>query len=197
MKGNIPSPRQLKLKRFERADFRASTRRGKHGAGWTWSRAMHALRRWHQQLNAALDRDIVEPFRELARAIAAFKARHPVWQPKRRPELKSERLIAVEAGWYVLSGGASFRREPSSMAIASASVSRESAPPRLSARRTGAAHRLENLKTLPSQAYMGALDARNKYVIANLIRLQAFASQRAAGESTWMEARRADHYATA
>lgn len=198
MKGNIPSPRKLNLKRFERPDFRCTTKRGKRGAGWTWSRLLYRLRRFNQQWNAVLDRDIIEPMRELVRAIQALKARHPVWS---RPDVSREtsRFTAARAGWHTISANVSFKREPSSITGAGANVGRqEGAPPRLATRRKGAArHRLENLATLPHQAYLSALNARQAYVTANLLRLKGLAARRTFGEPTWREQRRADHYATA
>ena len=68
-------------------------------------------------------------------------------------------------------------------------------PSRLFARRVGA-HRLDQLVTLSSKAYMSALDARQRYVIAPLLDLNTFTA-RANGETSWREARRADRYAAA
>ena len=75
-------------------------------------------------------------------------------------------------------------------------MGRRSAPSRLFARRTGA-HRLDQLATLSSKAYMSALDARQRYVIAPLLELHQLTTTRANGETSWMEARRADRYAAA
>lgn len=198
MKGNIPSPRKLKLKRFERPDFRCTTKRSKRGAGWTWSRLLYRLRRFNQQWNAVLDRDIVEPLRVIVRAVAALKAHHPVWQRRNvsRETFKIGEVVTASMLNQAIRQP-EVVRAPRSMRWLRSGM-RQSKPARSTARRKGAArHRLENLTTLPHQAYLSALNARQAYVIANLLRLKGLAARRAFGEPTWREQRRADHYATA
>lgn len=202
MKSKIPSPRQLNLKRFDRPDFRATTKRGKRAAGWTWSRAVYRLKRWltmaHADLNNALDRQL-DPFRALVRALQAIKL------SPRRPDLdarnkRAEQRARTTAEWatvrQVMRSSLGEPHPARGIATGATAGRQESAPSRLSMRRTGA-HRLDNLKTLPHQAYMLALDARQQYVIANLLRLKGLATTRAFGEPSWREQRRADHYATA
>lgn len=200
----IPSPRQLNLKRFERPDFRSTTPRGKHAQGWTWSRALHRLGRWLMRANATLTNDLHINVKAIARTIMSLKARHPVWQ---RANVSRETLAytiahmreqaAEEAATLMRRTG---RRQPHplrTVGISGADVLRESTPARRSVRRPGA-HRLEHLAAMGSKAYMNAIDARQRYVIASLLRLKGLtAAGRVNGESSWREARRADRYATA
>lgn len=209
MKSRIPSPRQLKLARFNRPDFRATTKRGKRAAGWTWSRAVYRLRRWFNQFNAdwnnVLERDIVEPMRTLVRAIMALK------NSRARPDLVSRetsraraemRMIAREERATVIRQmtRSNLRDPHPARGVVETGAARQSAPSRLSARLKGAAHRpgkvakhrLENVDRLPHKAFLIAMDARNKYVTANLLRLKGLATTRAFGEPSWREARRAD-----
>jgi hypothetical protein len=159
---NIPSPRQLNLKRFKRPDFRSTTPRGKHAQGWTWERAMYRLRSWLTRARRNTVNDVLAAVQPLSRALQALRAHHPVWN--RVPTPGPLRRMVRQAG-------------------------RRSAPVRR--------HRLEDVSSLPHAAYLTALDARARYVTANLLRLKGLAVQRAFGETTWKEARHADRYATA
>lgn len=201
--GTIPSPRQLKLDRFNRPDFRSTAKRGKRGQGWTWSRAMYRLRRWAQRIHAEFDsqlqRDIIDPFAALVRKLTELKTQRLT----RRPDLTARRARTAlreqtSKEWATVRQvtRACMDEPHPARGIVETGAARQSVPSRLSARRPGA-HRLADLATLPSKTYMLALDARQQYVIANLLRLKGLASSRAFGETTWKEARRADHYATA
>jgi hypothetical protein len=190
---NVPSPRQLKLERFERPDFRATTPRGKHAQGWTWTRAMHRLRSWMARSTRNLANDTLRAVAPLSRAYRALKS----MRPQRMPRLNT-RVTADHLGGYrvVATYTVTAPRQPGPLRRAVKQVGRRSAPARLSARRVGA-HRLDQIAILSSKAYMGALDARQRYVIAPLLDLNMLTNKRANGETSWMEARRADRYAAA
>lgn len=171
--GHIPSPRALKLTRFNRPDFRAP-RKAKHREGdWIWRRAVYRARRWFQQ------------------ALAAVRNRAHLAVPVMPNPVLTVKLTAnVHTYQRQVKSAATVARRFTKQ------VRRDNAPARLAARRPGA-HRLDRLVNLPSKAYMTALDARQLYVTANLLRLKGLAGSRAFGETSWREARRADHYATA
>jgi len=191
---NIPSPRQLKLERFRRPDFRTTTPRGRHGAGWTWERAMYRLRSWMARTVRNTTNDVMAAVAPLSRALIALKAH----RPQRMPKLASSRVNADHLGNYRVTAtyAVTTPREPGAIRKLVKAVGRRSAPSRLFARRTGA-HRLDQLATLSSKAYMSALDARQRYVIAPLLDLHHLTTTRAHGETSWMKARRADRYAAA
>lgn len=189
---NIPSARVLKLARFNRPDFRTTTR-PKHREGWTWARALYRVRRWLAQAQADVVNAIAAPTRQISRAWSSLRAYRPARMPQIRPDL-ADKLSAADIRDIQITLNAYARQPRSLRARIAGAMSRQSKPARLSGRRPGA-HRLDQLAALPSRAYMSALDARQRYVIANLLRLQQLATSRAFGESTWMEARRADHYA--
>lgn len=186
--GTIPSPRQLKLSRFDQSSYR---KRARHREGdWVWQRAMYRLRRWFMRARAeladAIEHDIIRPLRRIGRPQAdASRETHVI-------AMAPQILVTMRVNTTA------YRRDTRSILRALRSLgARQSSPSRLSGRRKGAAHRLEDLATLSSNAYMAALDARQRYVIANLLRLKGLATRRAFGEPSWKEARRADHYATA
>lgn len=175
---HIPSPRTLKLARFDRPDFRASRTAKHREKEWTWRRAVYRARRWIQRTIATV------------RGQIHFHAAAPV---------PTQCLVVVR----LIADTRTYQRQINRAVRAVSGLRRHltgsrrrSAPVRLSARRPGA-HRLDRLTSLPSKAYMTALDARQLYVTANLLRLKGLASNRAFGEPSWREARRADHYATA
>ena len=186
--GTIPSPRQLKLSRFDQSSCH---KRAKHRRGeWTWQRAVYSLRRWFMRARAeladAIEHDIIRPLRRLGRPqLDVSRETHVI-------AMAPQILVTLRVDTTA------YRRDTRSILRALRSLEgRQSAPSRLSGRRKGAAHRLEDLATLSSNAYMTALDARQRYVTANLLRLKGLAARRAFGEPSWKEARRADHYATA
>jgi hypothetical protein len=187
---NIPSSRQLKLARFKRKDFRSTTPRGKHAQGWTWERAMCRLRSWLTRARRNTVNDILAAVQPLSSALRALRAHHPVWN--RTP--KSASFTAAQSGWYQISAGVSFTqatpRQPGPLRRFVRQVGRRSAPVRR--------HRLEDVSSLPHAAYLTALDARARYVTANLLKLKGLAEGgRLLGETSWKEARHADRYATA
>lgn len=186
---NIPSARQLKLARFKRPDFRSTTR-AKHREGWTWARALYRVRRWLAQADVV--NAIAAPTRQISRAWSSLRSYRPARMPKLSPTFVEGELVTAAMFSHAIGHPAAPRARRSLRSRLMGA--RQSKPARLSGRRPGA-HRLDQLAALPSRAYMSALDARQRYVIANLLRLQQLATSRAFGESTWMEARRADHYA--
>lgn len=189
---NIPSPRKLNLKRFERPDFRSTTARGKHAQDWTWKRAMYRLRSWLARARRNTVNDVLAAVQPLSRALRALQAHHPVWSRGPKPvdlmELAKTMSAAEQVTIFQWGMGAK-RRAPGALRRMIRQVGRRSAPVRR--------HRLEDLSSLPHKTYMSALDARQRYVIANLLKLKGLAAQRAFGETTWKEARHADRYATA
>lgn len=187
---NIPSARQLKLARFKRPDFRTTTSRGKHASTWTWERAVYRLRRWLARAQADIVNVLHEPTRQLARAWTALRS----CRPARMPKLDEGRITIRETGWHQT---VSFpMRSKRRRLLRSRLMGARQSTPSRSGKRLVGAHRLERLAAMGSEAYMNAVNARNRYVTANLLRLKGLATSRAFGETTWMEARRADHFAT-
>jgi len=194
---NIPSPRQLEPARFDRPDFRAP-RRAKHRADqprkgdWIWQRTVYRLKRWliHARRNTA--NDALTAVQTLSSALRALRASIPARRPSLpRPVNLVDLAKTMSAAEQVtaFAWGTGSRRRSARSRRARLTGSRRGEPVHR--------HRLEDLSRLPHAAYLTALTARQVYVTGNLLRLKGLAASRAFGETSWREARRADHYATA